>query len=153
MLKLQAMDLRHVVDKVAEDERAERLTAENRVERLEQALATQDQRASAMMRTTEAVLSNELNQTSESIDKLKDAIDTVTFKAERREEESDGHLQDVVRRNVERVVSSEIGKVKSGYLLELEQKMDHVISGLHMPRSNSPDAGEVRSLFGSPRSR
>ena len=36
------------------------------MERLEQALTTQDQRASAMMRTTEAVLSNELNQTSES---------------------------------------------------------------------------------------
>jgi hypothetical protein len=113
----------------------------------------QDQRATQMVKTTEVAFTNELNNTSESIGALKDALNYATQHAALQHEEVYDAVDGKVQDRVDKYMHEELGKMRTGYLLDLEAKMDSVIAGLHMPtrgsgegRALSPD----RSRVGSP---
>ena len=45
--------------------------------------------------------------------------------------------EDVVQDRVDKYMHEELGKMRTGYLIDLEAKMDSAIAGLHMPTRSS----------------
>ena len=129
-LKLHSTDIRHVVDKVEEQIANEKMQADAKLHQFAQRIEQQDHRATQLVMTTEAALTNERSNTSESIGALKDALSYATQHTALQHE-------DVVQDRVDKYMHEELGKMRTGYLLDLEAKMDSAIAGLHMPTQSS----------------
>jgi hypothetical protein len=111
----------------------------------------QDHRATQLVKNTELALTNELNHTSESLGALKNALSYATETQQIQHEELhdavhaglEGKVEVKVQDRVDKYMHEELGKMRTGYLLDLESKMDSVIAGLHMPTQRS---GERRAV-------